>query len=121
MTRERRSFSLQRVLGKWAGLLAGVLAWFADQQVVAATVYAACPAHSLAFVAGVGAACALLAAAGGAVSSRVRHALPAGEETSATARTDRFIATMSVLVAALSFLAIVFATPAALFLRCERF
>jgi hypothetical protein len=121
MQPERRSFSVKRAFGKWAGMLAGALAWFADQQVVATTVYAACPTRSIALVAGVGAACLLLAATGGAISWRVRQSLPPGELASASARTDRFIATLCACFAVISILAILFATPAGLFLRCERF
>jgi hypothetical protein len=50
----------------------------------------------------------------------VYRALPAGEDASASRRTDRFIAAVSLLLACISTLAIVFGTTAGLILRCER-
>lgn len=121
MSSERRSLPSKRAVGKWVGLFAGVTAWVADQQIVATTVYAGCPARSMLFVLGVGAACLCLAVGGGVISWRVLNALPAAEKASVSARTDRFIATLSVFMATICALAIVFASSAGLILRCERF
>jgi hypothetical protein len=121
MSSERRSLPATRAIGKWVGLVAGVAAWVADQQIVAATVYARCPPRSTFFVLVVGVACFCLAIGGGLISWRVRNALPSVDTASASARTDRFIATLSIFMAAISALAIVFGTTAGFLLRCERF
>jgi hypothetical protein len=99
-------------IAKWSGAWLGAVAWFADQQIVATTAYANCPAYSRELALGVGIGCALLAVAGGWHSWRARQALPAEGE--------RFIATISVLLAAISILAILFGTTAGVVLRCER-
>jgi hypothetical protein len=46
--------------------------------------------------------------------------LPAGPTVGDHTRTDRFIAALSMLLAAISILAIVFGTTAGVILRCER-
>jgi hypothetical protein len=46
--------------------------------------------------------------------------LPAGPNAGDHARTDRFLAALSMLLAGISILAIVFGTTAGLILRCER-
>jgi hypothetical protein len=121
MSSERSSLPTTRSIGKWVGLFAGVAAWVADQQIVAATVYARCPPRSTLFVLVVGIACFSLAVGGGLISWWVRSGLPSAETASASARTDRFIATLSIFMAAISALAIVFGTTAGFLLRCERF
>ena len=106
--------------GKWSGAWLGTLAWVADQQVVAWTAYANCPPRSHALAVGVGVGCALLALVGGLQSWGVYRELPPGEAASASRRTDRFIAAISILLACISILAILFGTTAGVILRCER-
>jgi hypothetical protein len=120
MSVERGTYSPWERFGKWSGSWLGTLAWFADQQIMSMTVYANCPARTHALAVGVGAACALLAIIGGWHSWHVYRSLPAGEGASASRRTDRFIAAISLLLACISMLAIVFGTTAGLILRCER-
>jgi hypothetical protein len=110
---------LQR-FGKWSGSWLGTLAWIADQQIMSMTVYANCPPRTHALATGVGAACAVLALIGGLHSLSVYRALSPGEDVSATRRTDRFVAAMSVLLACIAILAIIFGTTAGVILRCER-
>jgi hypothetical protein len=119
MSAERRTRPLLDRFGKWSGAWLGVSAWFADQQIVSTTVFAKCPVHSHAFVIGVGAVCALIALIGGVHSWRVWQTLPASTADDQT-RTDRFIAALSMLLAAISLLAIVFGSAAGVILRCER-
>ncbi len=120
MSIERRAQSPLQRFGKWSGAWLGTLAWFADQQIMSMTVYASCPPRTHALAVGVGAACAVLALIGGLHSWAVYRALPPGESVSASRRTDRFIAALSLLLACISILAIVFGTAAGLILRCER-
>jgi hypothetical protein len=120
MTQKRQTFSIRTRFGKWAGSWLGASAWFADQQIVAATAYAKCPASSYEFVTTVGVVCAAVAILGAWLSWRARQMLPAGETASASFRTDRFIATLSLLLAVIALLAIIFGTAAGLILRCER-
>ena len=98
---------------KWAGLWMGALAWFADQQIVATTAYARCPSHSARLVITVGVICALVALTGVWLSLSAR-------KIAADSGPDRFIATVSALLACISLLAILFGTSAGLFLQCER-
>ena len=121
MSVERQTFSARLRFGKWVGLWLGLLAAFADQQIVANTVYARCPDNSQTFVLGVGGVCAVIALLGAAVSWRTRQALPAESTASHALQTDRFIATLSAVFAAVCLLVIVFGTSAGLVLRCERF
>jgi hypothetical protein len=120
MTVERSTATPWSRFGKWSGAWLGTFAWIADQQIVAMTVYASCPPRTHALAVGVGAACAVLALLGGWQSLRVYRSLPAGEGASASWRTDRFIAAISILLACISLLAIVFGTTAGVILRCER-
>jgi hypothetical protein len=120
MTIERQAVSWRARFGKWAGAWLGTAAWFADQQIVSMTAYADCPAKSPELTVGVGVACAFVALLGGWYSWRARSAIPAGETPSASLRTDRFIATLSLALACIAILAIVFGTTAGLILRCER-
>ena len=120
MTSERSTATRWSRFAKWSGAWLGAVAWFADQQLVSVVAYASCPPQSQAFAVGVGATCALLAIFGGWQSSRVYRALPAGDSASASWRTDRFIAALSLLLACISVLAIVFGTTAGVILRCER-
>jgi hypothetical protein len=120
MSVERSTQSPLERFGKWSGAWLGTLAWVADQQIMSMTVYANCPARTHALTVGVGAACAVLAIIGGLHSWRAYRALPPGDTASANRRTDRFIAAMSLLLACISILAIVFGTTAGLILRCER-
>ena len=120
MSSERQVHSRSQRFAKWSGAWLGTLAWFADQQVMSWTVYANCPPRTHALAVGVGAACALVALFGGLHSFGVYRGLPAGEETSASRRTDRFIAALSILLACISLLAIIFGTTAGVILRCER-
>jgi hypothetical protein len=117
---ERSTHSPLQRFGKWSGAWLGTLAWFADQQIMSMTVYASCPPRTHALALGVGAVCALLALIGGLHSWGVYRSLPAGEDTSAGRRTDRFIAVLSVLLACIAILAIIFGTTAGVILRCER-
>jgi hypothetical protein len=105
---------------KWSGAWLGTLAWAADQQVVSWITYANCPPRTHALALGVGVICAAVALLGGWHSFLVYRALPSGEEVSAIRRTDRFIALLSVLLACISLLAIIFGTTAGVILRCER-
>lgn len=120
MSTERQAHSPVQRFGKWSGAWLGIAAWFADQQIMSMTVYANCPPRTHALAVGVGVACAVLALLGGLHSWSVYRALPAGEDTSASRRTDRFIAALSLLLACISLLAIVFGTTAGVILRCER-
>ena len=120
MSTERQAHSLLQRFGKWSGAWLGVAAWVADQQIISWTVYASCPPRTHALAVGVGSACVLLALLGGLHSWSVYRALPPGEDASASRRTDRFIAAMSVLLACISILAIIFGTTAGVILRCER-
>ena len=120
MTVERSTAGKWSRFAKWSGAWLGTLAWVADQQVVSWTAYAQCPPRSHAFAVGVGAACALIALLGGWQSWRAYSALPRGEDASASRRTDRFVAAMSVLLACIALLAIIFGTSAGVILRCER-
>ena len=110
-----QAFKAQGRYRKWAGLWLGALAWFADQQVVSMTAYAHCPQRSPAFVVWVGTVCALVAIVGGCLSLSARRA-----HSYSPAGTDRFIATLSMLLACVSLLAIILGTSAGLILRCER-
>jgi hypothetical protein len=121
MAVERQTYSMRARWGKWAGFWLGLAAAFGDHQIVSNTVFARCPDNSQSFTLTVGAVCAAIALTGAAISWFTRQALPASPTTSAVLRTDRFVATLSVLLAVLSFLVIVFGTTAGLFLRCERF
>jgi len=120
MSAERQAHSPLHRFGKWSGGWLGIAAWVADQQIVSWTVYASCPPRTHALAIGVGAACALLALVGGLHSWSIYRALPPGDEASASRRTDRFIAAMSVLLACISILAIVFGTTAGVIFKCER-
>jgi len=120
MAVQRQATSRGIRIGKWAGLYAGLLGWFADQQATVMWMYTHCPVRSREWVLIVGSVCALVAVAGGLVSLRARQSLPADPNADTTLRTDRFIATLSVLMACLGLLAIVFGSAAGLILRCER-
>lgn len=119
MSSERSAAPRLARFAKWSGAWLGTLAWVIDQQLVSWTAYASCPPRSQALAVGVGAACALLALFGGWHSWRVYRALPAGEGPSASRRTDRLIAAISVLLACIALLAIVFGTTAGVIFRCE--
>jgi hypothetical protein len=120
MSAERHKHSPWDRFGKWSGAWLGTLAWIADQQIVSMKAYASCPPHSHALAVGVGLACAVLAVIGGLRSWQVWRALPAGPAGGDQTRTDRFIAALSMLLAAISILAILFGTTAGVILRCER-
>jgi hypothetical protein len=120
MSSERSTAPRLARFGKWSGAWLGTIAWFADQQIMSMTVYANCPERTHALAIGVGAASALLALIGGLHSWSVYRSLPAGEGASASRRTDRFIAAVSLLLACISMLAIIFGTTAGVILRCER-
>jgi hypothetical protein len=120
MNTTRQTFSARIRFGKWAGAWLGALAWFADQQLVSMTAYANCPVRTHEFTVSVAVGCILLACAGAWASWRARRALPDNSTASPSLKTDRFIATMSLAIAALSILAIVFGTAAGVILRCER-
>jgi hypothetical protein len=64
--------------------------------------------------------CAFIAIATGAWSWSVRQSLRRDEDADLTAKTDRFIASLSVALAVIMVLFIVFSSAAVLFLRCER-
>jgi hypothetical protein len=116
---ERRTIAMRVRIGKWSGLWCGVVAAFLDQQLVVQTIYTKCPPQSTQFALLVGALCIALSLAGGIVSAAVYRQLPSSEQGSASARTDRFIAAMSALMAFLAILFVIFASSAGLFLRCE--
>lgn len=125
MNPQRQGLPAGTRLGKWAGLTLGPFAAVVDQQVLVTLVYASCPAQSREWVTGVALICAFIAMAGAFLSLRVlRQLSTAATEVQQTldlrARTDRFVALMSVLVAAMSLAFIVFGTPAGWILRCER-
>jgi hypothetical protein len=119
MSTERSATPRLARFAKWSGAWLGTLAWVVDQQVVSWVAYASCPPDSRGLAVGVGAACALLALFGGLHSWRVYQTLPAGEAASASHRTDRFVAALSVLLACVSILAIIFGTTAGVIFRCE--
>ena len=120
MTTERSAHSPLQRFGKWSGAWLGTLAWVADQQIMSWTVFASCPPRTHALAVGVGAVCAVLALIGGLHSWSVYRALPPGDEASASRRTDRFIAVLSIALACISILAIIVGTTAGVILRCER-
>lgn len=120
MSNERQSFSRRLRFGKWAGFYAGTLAALAHQQIVTMTVYTRCPVNSDVLVLGIGAACAVVGAAGAIYSWLTRQALPHEDTASASLRADRFIATLAAIFAAFCVLFVVFATAAGVILRCER-
>jgi hypothetical protein len=120
MSNERRTVPMRIRVGKWSGLWCGAFAAFVDQQVVSQTIYTKCPEGSMQFALTVGAVCALIAVFGAAFSGVTYRTLPRSDEGSASARTDRFIAALSILMACFALLFIIFASPAGLFLRCER-
>jgi hypothetical protein len=119
MSAERQQYSPWKRFGKWSGAWLGTLAWIADQQIVSMTAYANCPPRSRALAVGVGLACAVLALIGGLHSWGIWRVFPARNAGDHT-RTDRFIAALSMLLAAISILAIAFGTIAGVILRCER-
>lgn len=122
MAVQRQTYSWRVRVGKWMGLVLGVLAVLVDQQVASITIYARCPQqHSTAFVVGLGVVCSVVALAGALISAHVRRMLPADESLADPfSRTDRFIATISMVFALTVLLVIVFGTAASLFLGCER-
>jgi hypothetical protein len=120
MSSERSATPRLARFGKWSGAWLGTLAWVADQQVVSWTAYASCPPKSHALAVAVGVGCALVALLGGWQSLGVYRELPAGESAGASRRTDRFIAAISILLACIAILAIIFGTTAGVILRCER-
>jgi hypothetical protein len=120
MSAERQQYSPWKRFGKWSGAWLGTLAWIADQQIVSMTAYANCPPRSQAFAVGVGLACAVLALIGGLHSWGIWRVLPARPKADDHTRTDRFIAALSMLLAAISILAIAFGTTAGVIFRCER-
>ena len=120
ISNERRAIPMRTRIGKWSGLWCGAFAAFVDQQVVAQTIYTKCPEGSMQFALTVGVVCALIAAFGAAFSGATYRQLPSSDEGSASARTDRFIAALSILMACFALLFIIFASSAGLFLRCER-
>lgn len=120
MAVQRQTASTRTRIGKWMGVALGAFAVAVDQQVASITVYARCPDHSTTFVLGLGVFCFLLALLGAGISAQVRRTLRADEEADVFARTDRFIATLSVAFACVSALVILFGTAASLFLQCER-
>ena len=117
---ERSTVPMRIRIGKWSGLWCGAVAAFVDQQVVAQTIYTKCPEGSTQFAFIVGAVCALISLFGAVFSAATYWNLPSSAEGSASARTDRFIAALSVLMACFALLFVIFASSASLFLRCER-
>jgi hypothetical protein len=107
-------------LGKWAGLYGSVLSIVILQQVSATTVYARCPEHPLRLVLALSAVCALLSVVTGAWSWAVRQALSHEAAALPGTRNDRFIAGLSAAMAVVSFLYILFAAAAPLYLQCQR-
>jgi nitrate reductase gamma subunit len=120
MSKIERTPSTAIRFGKWAGLYAGAIAWFADQQINSVVAWTRCPVSIQALVIAVGAICAVTAAAGGYFSFYALRRLPDAAQASHSVKTDRFIALLSLLMACFSLLAVVFGTPAGLILRCER-
>jgi len=120
MSNERRTVPMRIRIGKWIGLWCGVAAAFIDQQLVSQSVYTKCTAESTQLVLTVGTFCALLTLLGTIFSAVTYKNLPSSEDGSASARTDRFIAALSVLMGVFALLYVIFASPAGLFLRCER-
>jgi hypothetical protein len=114
-----RQLATRHRIGKWLGLLTGAAAWALDQQIIATAAYARCPAKLDSVLLLTAVSCALLALVGGVVSLRVWQALPAAASASHTDRVDRFIAALSVLLAGVSLLFIVFSSAAAFILGCE--
>lgn len=120
MAVRRQTFSAKLRIGKWLGMVLGAIAALGHHQIVTNTVFARCPVHSEPFVVGMGIFWGLVALIGALGSLRTRQALPKEETADASLRTDRFIATLSMIFAVLCALFILFATPAGLILRCER-
>jgi hypothetical protein len=120
MVVQRQTFSAKLRIGKWLGVALGSTAAIAHHQMVTNTIYARCPVQSETFVIGMGVLWGVVALIGAILSWRTRQALPKEDTADASLRTDRFVATLSMIFAALCVLFILFATPAGLILRCER-
>ena len=106
--------------GKWAGLLGGVMALIAHQQVASTWVYTKCPADPPVLVFTTAALCTFIAIATSAWSWSVRQSLRDDAAAHVTTKTDRFIATLSATLAILIVLFVIFSSAAVLFLACER-
>ena len=120
MDETREHLSTYVRYGKWAGLYGGVLALIAHQQIVSNWVYMRCPANPPLLVFTMATICGLIAIATGIWSWSVRQALRSDSEAHVSVKTDRFIASLSAVLAVVIVLFIVFSSAAALFLRCER-
>lgn len=117
---ERRTVPMRIRIGKWSGLWCGALAALLDQQVVSQSIYTKCPPQSTQFTLLVGALCLAIGLFGAIFSAATYLRLPSAATGSASARTDRFIAALSVLMACFAVVFILFASSAGWFLRCER-
>jgi hypothetical protein len=117
---ERRTVPMKVRVGKWSGLWCGALAALLDQQIVSQTMYTKCTEQSTQFTLLVGAVCVALGLFGAIFSASVYRELPRSAESSASARTDRFIAALSILMACFAVLFVIFGSSASFFLRCER-
>jgi hypothetical protein len=117
---ERRTVPMKVRIGKWSGLWCGALAALLDQQIVSQTMYTKCTEQSTQFTLLVGAVCIGLGLFGAIFSASVYRSLPGRADASASARTDRFIAALSILMACFAVLFVIFGSSASFFLRCER-
>lgn len=120
MVIQRQTFSAKLRIGKWLGLALGTVAAIAHHQIVTNTIYARCPGNSEGFVLWMGALWGFIALVGAFLSWRTRQTLPKAHTADASLRTDRFVATLSMIFAAFCALFIIFATPAGMILGCER-
>lgn len=120
MDAAREKLSTYVRYGKWAGLCGGVLALIAHQQIASSWVYTRCPTHPSVLVFTTATICGLISIATGVWSWSVRQALRHDPDAHLTVNTDRFIASLSAVFAAVIVMFIVFSSAAVLFLRCER-
>jgi len=104
----------------WAGWIAGPVGWAVHQQVGSMVNYWDCTVGRPWLVIGLGLACALMVAAGGAVSWRgLRSAGKTGRADGSG--NGRFIAMMGLLTAGIFLVAVIAQTMAGLaFTGCER-
>jgi hypothetical protein len=111
-----------RIIGRWqtaaafAGLLLGMAGFFFHQQIVVARAFASCSNAISAFALASGAASFCVVMIGWMLSWKAKHL----EWKQALAGPQGFIAALSVFMAAMSILGIVFSTSVVLFLQCER-
>ena len=120
MDSAREQLSRRVRYGKWAGGYGAVVALIAHQQIAASWIYTSCPENPGALVLTLAAICATIAMAGGAWSLHIFRSLQGDNAILVATKTDRFIAAVAALLAAIIVVFILFSSVAVLFLQCER-